>query len=815
MNWSAPTQRSNDEKILNQVLVPSIWKKVKKNLLAKFLTEFLYEEIINPDVIATHKDNSVTFLYRITDELSYQFNAEPRMLTNFQVDVESMVRIFKGESEAAWDVSLFIIDIKERIGIKDITQAYFLREMDNTLLADAHLQAHNRLSSDELLNVSSSELEGEMTAHPWIVVNKGRIGFGYDDYQRFAPEMKNKIQLNWIAINKSSSSFNTTDDLTPRALLVSELGEEKLKQFENILLAKDLNPEKYWFMPVHEWQWQNTLIPQFSQDIALKNIVSVGSSDDYYLPMQSIRTMNNITEDKRHYVKLPVSILNTSVYRGLPGERTVLAPLLTQWAKSKLEADEYLTKKCRFILLGEIASINYDHSIYNNLPSAPYQFREFLGVIWRESLDAKLKENEKGITMSSLLHIDSDGKPFMKSLIESSGLSTKIWLTKLLEKTLPPLLHVLYNYGMVFSPHGENSVLIMENHIPTGLAMKDFVDDINIYDGDLPELNDIPESIRSVLLSHPGEVLCHFIYTGLYVVHYRFMANILASHMEFPEIEFWQLVHKTIEAYQAEFPQLTDRFEIFDMQRESFEKVCLNRVRLLTQGYADDAERPKPEILRAISNPAHPKHCGLSNDQENMNTIPLTKNTSAPNSKIVYSSDIDIGHFEMRLFDLEKDLDLLHRWMNSEHVIQFWQLNKSQDELKTHFEEMLADPHQELVIISLDGEDLVYFEIYSATGDRIEGKYQQQDHDWGYHGLIGEISSIGKGLAIPIAKETMRYIFECKKAQRIISEPDEQAIASEKVDLRLGFEFQHYIDFPEKRAKLFILEKNTFYKLNP
>ncbi|XSZ47874.1 IucA/IucC family C-terminal-domain containing protein [Francisella noatunensis] len=33
---------------------------------------------------------------------------------------------------------------------------------------------------------------------------------------------------------------------------------------------------------------------------------------------------------------------------------------------------------------------------------------------------------------------------------------------------------------MVFSPHGENSILIIEDNLPVGLVMKDFVDDINI-----------------------------------------------------------------------------------------------------------------------------------------------------------------------------------------------------------------------------------------------------------------------------------------------------------------------------------------------
>lgn len=174
-----------------------------------------------------------------------------------------------------------------------------------------------------------------------------------------------------------------------------------------------------------------------------------------------------------------------------------------------------------------------------------------------------------------------------------------------------------------------------------------------------------------------------------------------------------------------------------------------------------------------------------------------------------------IGLIEMRLFDIEKDLELLHFWMNEEHVIPFWQMNKSKAELQKHFEEMLADKHQELLIISVNHRDLAYVEVYTAKGDRIEGKYDLQPFDWGYHALIGERDAIGKGQSTPIAKVIMRYLFEEKAAMRVISEPDERAVASAKIDLKLGFEFHHFITFPEKRAKLFILEKYSFYNLFP
>jgi siderophore synthetase component len=43
--------------------------------------------------------------------------------------------------------------------------------------------------------------------------------------------------------------------------------------------------------------------------------------------------------------------------------------------------------------------------------------------------------------------------------------------------------------------------------------------------------------------------------------------------------------------YQRRFPELADRFALFDLFAPEFERVCLNRERLLPGGYHDRAAR--------------------------------------------------------------------------------------------------------------------------------------------------------------------------------------------------------------------------------
>jgi siderophore synthetase component len=61
---------------------------------------------------------------------------------------------------------------------------------------------------------------------------------------------------------------------------------------------------------------------------------------------------------------------------------------------------------------------------------------------------------------------------------------------------------------------------------------------------------------------------------------------------------------------------LAERAEKFAMLRPIYTKICLNRVRLFTTSYNDEAERPVPVFLDPIANPVSPET--LKNGQNNL-----------------------------------------------------------------------------------------------------------------------------------------------------------------------------------------------------
>ncbi|QLG28943.1 IucA/IucC family siderophore biosynthesis protein [Halorarum halophilum] len=587
---------------LQDALDAEIWETVERRLLTKMLEEFAYEEIITPRKVEAG-DGSASYRFELGDT-SYRFEATERLMESLYVHGDTVERNTDGTWTSIGDPLQLLRDLGETTDLDGLTEGNLVREYKRTLLADAHIEARRR-DRDEFdpLDLDYAHLEGEMEGHPWITYNKGRLGWGYDDYKQYAPERKESVTLSWVAVRKENSTFVGTEQVDHDSLVQCELGEY-YDEFIDRLASKNLDSDAYYFMPVHDWQWENSIVPLFPDHIAADDIVPLGEGPDEYLPQQSVRTFVNVDNEEKHHVKVPMRILNTLVWRGLPGERTELAPTVTEYIKGIYEQDEFLQEQ-GLILPGEIAGVNYDHADFTDIDGSPYQYHELLGAIWRESIYTFLEEDEEAITLSSLMHVDSDGEPYISQLVEQSGLTLDEWLAEFFDTVLPPLLHFLYQYGTVFSPHGQNTILAVEDGAPSRLAVKDFVDDVNVSDQPLSELEALPDEIHDVLRKEPPEGLCQFIFCGLFVCVLRYVADLLEEHEDYPEEQFWTHARETILDYQAAFPELEERFELFDLLQPEFMKLSLNRNRIFDYGYDDAPGRPHASEHGTVTNPLH------------------------------------------------------------------------------------------------------------------------------------------------------------------------------------------------------------------
>ncbi|MFI5757841.1 IucA/IucC family protein [Streptomyces sp. NPDC051569] len=577
-------------------LNPRSWDRAAGRLLAKMLGEFAYEGIIEPVPGPAEGHYALT----LDDGGTLTFRATRGAYSGWRVEPGSV----ECQDEPFTDPLRFLLRARHLLALDGGTLGHLLRELTTTLAADARLD-HSALSSAHLADLDYAELEGHQTGHPWIVLNKGRNGFSGTDAARWSPEARTPARLPWIAVSTSLATYRGVPALdTPDRLYALELDASVRERFDAVLRDRGLDPAGYLYLPVHPWQWDEVLLPLYAPAIAGGAIVPLPADGDLRLPQQSIRTFLNVGRPDRHTVKLPLSILNTLVWRGLPTERTLAAPAVTAWVHALRDADPFLRDECRVILLGEVASVTVGHPLYDHLPEVPYQYKELLGAIWREPLPAALAPGERARTLASLLSTDPQGRAFTAELVARSGLTADRWLRRLFSALLPPLLHFLYRYGTVFSPHGENAIVVFDDHdVPVRLAIKDFVDDVNLSAQPLPEHDTMPRDVKDTLLTEEPAFLTQFIHSGLFVGVFRFLAPLCQEQLDVPEEEFWSLVRAEILRYQARFPESKERFETFDLFTPHIERLCLNRNRLHLDGYRDRPERPHAAVHGTVPNP--------------------------------------------------------------------------------------------------------------------------------------------------------------------------------------------------------------------
>ncbi|MEW1793843.1 MULTISPECIES: IucA/IucC family protein [Streptomyces] len=582
-------------------MTPRLWAGATARLLAKLLGEFAYEEIIEP-VARTGSNGEAPGRYTLAldDGTPLTFTARRGAYGSWRVDPHSVEHAGKPFR----DPLRFLVLARRLLAIDGATLGHLVRELNATLVADARIDG-TALTAAQLADLDYAELEGHQTGHPWLILNKGRIGFSALDSTRWAPESRAPSRLPWLAVSTALAAYRGVPSLAvPEQLYGSELDPATREAFASVLRSRGLDPDAYLYLPVHPWQWDEVLLPLYAGEIAAGAIVPLPTDGDVRLPQQSIRTFLNTSRPDRHTVKLPLSILNTLVWRGLPTERTLAAPAVTAWMRGLYESDPFLRDECGVILLGEVASVTVTHPLYDHLPEVPYQYKELLGAIWREPLPSRLAPGERARTLASLLHTDPQGRSFTAELVSRSGLPAEVWLGRLFAALLPPLLRFLYRYGTVFSPHGENAVVVFDDSdVPVRLAIKDFVDDVNVSARPLPEHEAMPREVRDTLLTEEPSFLTQFIHSGLFVGVFRFLAPLCQEQLDVPERTFWSLVRAEILRHQARFPELKDRFETFDLLTPRIARLCLNRNRLHLDGYRDRADRPHAAVHGTVPNP--------------------------------------------------------------------------------------------------------------------------------------------------------------------------------------------------------------------
>ncbi|UVI35192.1 GNAT family N-acetyltransferase [Brevibacterium spongiae] len=570
---------------------------VQRHLVAKALSEFAHERLITP--VKCQDENAWDLT--IAGATRYTFTARVLPLEHWVIDEASITRL-RGEVEVPLDVQELVVELQDDLAIPEDLISTYLEELASTLAGAAFKledgRAGRRPTSRALVDAGFQATEAAMTeGHPGFLANNGRIGFGLSDFRTWAPENGELNSIEWVAVRRERSRLSLGEGLDEEAHLGEALSRAERDLFGSRIRAAGQDPADFHLMPIHPWQADHRLAITFAADIARGDLLPLGEGLDKHQAQQSLRTFFNHSRTGAPYVKVALAVQNMGFLRGLSPKYMRDTPAINDWVAHLIASDDTFAK-AGFRVLRERAALGYTGDVYHRTKETnPH--RKMLASLWRENPVDQIAPGQKLITMAALLHRDHEGVSFAGELIRASGEKPADWVRSYLRAYLHPLVHALLAHDLVFMPHGENLILVLDGSSVVGAFMKDIGEEVAVLGH-----RELPADVERIRAVVSGEEKALSVFTDMFDGVLRHLSGILDADGLLPAERFWTVVAEVLDEYEAEHPEHARGVNgDVDLRAERFAHSCLNRLQLKNTKQMVDIGNQAESLLYAGTMP--------------------------------------------------------------------------------------------------------------------------------------------------------------------------------------------------------------------
>ncbi|MEU6643166.1 IucA/IucC family protein [Saccharomonospora sp. NPDC046836] len=525
--------------LLQRALTAPSFRHVRRRVFRQLLESLLYEGALrapNGNVIECKEG----VRYTVTSRRRYTFD---------RITVDEVLR----EGVEPSSITGFLGEIRDGLDADAELLARFARELEETLVKDTIAQYARR---GTLADADFDTLEGAITdGHPYHPAYKSRIGFDLTDNLAYGPEFAHPIRPLWLAVHRDIAEVTASACIRETDFLERQLGG-----------ALTAPAPEYTLLPVHPWQWREHVARAFAEQLRSGELVVLGTDPHEFRAQQSIRTLSCVDDPRRPYLKLAMSLVNTSTSRVLAPHTVHNAPLISDWLRGLVGEDPFLRNELRTVLLGEVLGV-----AANPPPTADLLRQETYGTlacIWRESLHPHLDPDEGAVPFTGLTARELDGTPLIDGWVQQHGLVH--WVTQLAEVAVVPIVHLLCWHGFALEAHAQNMVLLHRDGWPSRVALRDFHDGIRFSRTHLAEPHRCPplrqtpayhQNRNSFVETDDPALVADFMLDAFFFINIGELAIFLADAYGLAEQDFWAIMRRTIRAYLERFPD--PLFDVF------------------------------------------------------------------------------------------------------------------------------------------------------------------------------------------------------------------------------------------------------------
>ncbi|MFC5703313.1 IucA/IucC family protein [Cohnella faecalis] len=310
-------------------------------------------------------------------------------------------------------------------------------------------------------------VKGEMISslrdRPFHPLSKAKIGFTERDYENYMAEFGKTTALHWVAID-NDSVVKGCPEAAIQALDVLNDGQRAI--IEKELAEKAISKDKYTIIPVHPWQLENIILPDFKKEVEEQTVIVLDSMAGDFLATSSVRSLTS-SDASTTMLKLPISVKSLGAARYLPVVKLLNGLVGEKMFRQAVACDETLADKV--FLCEEKNWWGYMPSTMGLFDDHPRHLAAQVRVYPREIME----EGYKIIPMSSLGVVERETHFLSEILGEDlSGEDVIRFYTDLAAMFYDVTMR-LFKVGIVPEIHGQNCCVVLKDDKVVGLLFRD------------------------------------------------------------------------------------------------------------------------------------------------------------------------------------------------------------------------------------------------------------------------------------------------------------------------------------------------------
>lgn len=183
---------------------------------------------------------------------------------------------------------------------------------------------------------------------------------------------------------------------------------------------------------------------------------------------------------------------------------------------------------------------------------------------------------------------------------------------------------------------------------------------------------------------------------------------------------------------------------------------------------------------------------------------------------VFYRRSFPDGGYEITVkpLCLERDINIIHQWVNESYALEFWQMQGPVEGLHQHYKKFMASGIGYSLMCFLKHRPIAQVDFYDVTNDEIKDLYNAKPGDHGIHLLMAPYQKPLPRLSTNVMITSLAYLFTLS-IDRVMGEPDVRNEKANELVRRTGFRFMKEIRMSYKQANLYYYTREDFSREHP